>query len=126
MNVKSILGNTRRADISFYSSGKIDITSRIANLLGMMEGDTIDIMTSQGEFYLYISVHASDISGRHEARCYPSKQGGRHFRTYCRRLSHAILTECGNVSRVSLAAGMAVDVNGHRAIPIITRAAIHK
>ena len=51
-NVRSILGNTRRADISFYSSGKIDITSRIANALGMVDGDVIDVLTWIGVFYL--------------------------------------------------------------------------
>lgn len=125
MNVRSILGNTRRADISFYSSGKIDITSRIANALGMVDGDVIDIMMWKGEFYLYVSVHASDICGRHEAQCFPSKRGGRHFRTWCRRLCSAILSECSETTRVSLAAGEVVEINGHKAITIITRNIIH-
>ncbi len=125
MNVRSILGNTRRADISFYSSGKIDITSRIANALGMVDGDVIDIMTGKGEFYLYVSVHAFDICGRHEAQCFPSKRGGRHFRTWCRRLCSAILSECSETTRVSLAAGEVVEINGHKAITIITRNIIH-
>lgn len=134
-NVRSILGNTRRADISFYSSGKIDITSRIANALGMVDGDVIDIMTWKGEFYLYISIQAADICGRHETQCHPSKRGSRHFRTWCRRLCSAILSECGvniagslpckETSCVSFAAGDALDVNGHKAVPIITRNIIH-
>lgn len=125
MNVRSILGNTRRADISFYSSGKIDITSRIANALGMVDGDVIDIMMWKGEFYLYVSVHASDICGRHEAQCFPSKRGGRHFRTWCRRLCSAIISECGETSRASLAAGEVVEIHGRKAITIITRNIIH-
>lgn len=134
-NVRSILGNTRRADISFYSSGKIDITSRIANALGMVDGDVIDIMMWKGEFYLYVSVHASDICGRHEAQCFPSKRGGRHFRTWCRRLCSAIISECGSTvpdalprkvtSRASLAAGEVVEIHGRKAIAIITRNIIH-
>ncbi len=62
MNARSILGNTRRADISFYSSGKIDITSRIANALGMVDGDVIDIMMWKGEFYLYVSLWKRRVS----------------------------------------------------------------
>lgn len=135
MNARSILGNTRRADISFYSSGKIDITSRIANALGMIDGDVIDIMMWKGEFYLYVSLHASDICGRHEAQCFPSKRGGRHFRTWCRRLCSAIISECGvnvtdalhgkETSRVSFAAGEVAEVHGRKAITIITRNIIH-
>ena len=135
MNARSILGNTRRADISFYSSGKIDITSRIANALGMVDGDVIDIMMWKGEFYLYVSLHASDICGRHEAQCFPSKRVGRQFRTWCRRLCSAIISECGvnvtdalhgkETSRVSFAAGEVAEVHGRKAITIITRNIIH-
>lgn len=134
-NATSILGNTRRADISFHPSGKIDITSRITNALGMVDGDVIDIMKCKGEFYLYVSVRASDICGRHEAQCFPSKRGGRHFRTWCRRLCSAILSECSpprsdslpcnKPARVCLAAGEVVELNGHKAITIITRNIIH-
>ncbi len=121
-NTMSILGNTRRADISFHASGKIDITSRIVNALGINQGDVIDIMTANGEFYLYVSVRAADICGRHEAQCYPSKRGGRHFRTYCRRLCSAILSQHPtHTSRLSFAAGEAVEVHGRKAITIITR-----
>lgn len=122
MNTKSILGNTRRADISFHASGKIDITSRIVNALGINQGDVIDIMTANGEFYLYVSAHAADICGRHEAQCYPSKRGGRHFRTYCHRLCSAILSQHPtHTSRLRFAAGEAVEVHGRKAITIITR-----
>lgn len=124
MTIKSILGNTRRADISFFSSGRIDITSRIADALCLQEGDVIDIMNEDREFYLYIRIRAADTCGRHEACCYPSKRGGRHFRTYCRRLSSAILKECGQSYRANLAAGTIVDINGTKAIHIITRNSI--
>lgn len=129
--IKSILGHTRRPDITFHSSGKIDITSRIVNSLGINQGDVIDIMTANGEFYLYVSVRAADICGRHEAQCYPSKRGGRHFRTYCRRLCYAILSQhpahISDLShdnrpfRLSFAAGEVIELNGHKAITIITR-----
>ncbi len=121
MNLRSILGNTRRADISFHSDGKIDITSRVANALGMADGDVVDIMTGKGEFYLYVSVRASDTRGRHEAECHPTKRGSRHFRTYCRRLSAAVLAQCGGVQHASFAAGETVEADGHKAVAIITR-----
>lgn len=125
MNIKSILGNTRRADISFHSSGKIDISSRIVKALGMVDGDVIDIMAGKGEFYLYVSLHASDICGRHEAQCHSSMRGCRHFRTWCRRLCSAILSECGGAKRVGFAAGEVVEINGRKTIAIITKNIIH-
>lgn len=124
-NTKSILGNTRCADISFFPSGKIDISSRIVKALEMKAGDVIDIMVADNEFYLYVSVNASEICGRHQARCYPSKRGSRHFRTYCRRLCSAMIGDHKSARNVSFAAGDVVIVNGRRSISIITRNAIN-
>ena len=50
--MESILGNTRKADIVFYSSGRIDITSHIAKQLHLSRGDVLDIMSENGESYL--------------------------------------------------------------------------
>lgn len=119
MTTQSILGNTRRADISFSPNGKIDIASCIVKALGMEKGDVIDIMVDGGEYYLYVSIHASVVFGRHEAQCYPTQNGSRHFRTYCRRLCTAILQATGN-ERACFAAVEMVEVNGRKAIPIIT------
>lgn len=122
MTTHSILGNTRRADISFYPSGKIDITSRIVKSLGIEAGDVIDIMIGNGEYYLYVAAHGSELCGRHEAQCYPSKRGTNHFRTYCRKLCSVILREAGiKNSHASFAAGDAMEIGSRTVIPIITR-----
>lgn len=121
MTVKSILENTRCADISFFSSGKIDITSRVVKALSMQSGDVIDIMCAGKEFYLYVSQHSSEILGRHTARCYPTKHGSNHFRGYSRKLCEAILKECGAQNRANLAAGSMMEINGYTAIALITR-----
>lgn len=126
MTVTSILGNTRRADISFFSSGRIDITSRIVKALALRSGDVIDIMRSGKEFYLYIAHRSAELCGRHEAQCYPSKRGGRHFRGYSHRLCEAILKECGELHRANLAAGMVTEINGYVAVCLITRNNISK
>lgn len=117
--MNSILGNTRRPDISFHANGKIDIASRIANILSIREGDIIDILSSQGELYLYVRLRASVAVGRHEARCYPSNNSGRHFRTYSRRLCDAILCRCGHPPTASLPAGKPCEISGRPAVPII-------
>lgn len=121
MTTQSILCNTRRADISFSPNGKIDISSRIVKALGMEKGDIIDIMVGGGEYYLYVSIRSFDVFGRHEAQCYPTQNGSRHFRTYCRRLCMAILQAVEVSGKASFAAGEVVEINGRKAIPIITR-----
>ncbi len=121
MTTQSILGNTRRPDISFFASGKIDITSRIVKALDMAEGDVIDIMVGGGEYYFYVSSRSSMVCGKHEAQCYPSKHGSKHFRAYSRRLCAAIFQASGFSNHASFAAGEVVEVNGRKAIPIIIR-----
>lgn len=49
--MQSILGNTRKADITFYASGRIDISARVAKHLQLSRGDVLDIMIDQDEFY---------------------------------------------------------------------------
>ena len=120
-SIRSILGNTRRADISFYPNGKIDISSRIVKTLSMEKGDVIDIMVDGREYYLYVSIHASVVFGRHEAQCYPTQRGSRHFRAYSRRLCTAMMQATGINERVSFAAGEIVEMHGHKVLPIITR-----
>ena len=41
--MKSILPNSRKHDISFHASGKIDISAHIAKKLSLAPGDVIDI-----------------------------------------------------------------------------------
>lgn len=41
--MKSILPNSRKHDISFHPSGKIDISAHIARSLSLAQGDVIDI-----------------------------------------------------------------------------------
>ena len=63
--MQSILGNTRKADITFYASGRIDISARVAKHLQLSRGDVLDIMIDQDEFYLYVRLRSPN--GRHEA-----------------------------------------------------------
>lgn len=120
-NIRSILGNVRRADIAFFRNGRIDITSRIVKALGMAPGDVVDIMTCDGEYWLYVSVHGSESCGRYEAQCTPTKPGSRNFRAWSRRLCNAIIGSDVHQQCVRFASGSVEEVNGHKAINIITR-----
>lgn len=120
--MRSLLGNTRKNDITIYGNGRIDISAHVSRLLGLNRGDVIDLMDTGSEYYLYIKYHAPTI-GRHEAMCFPTKAGGRHFRTYSFRLCNALMKVFGcNDNKMGLVIGepMAlfhIDV----ALPIINR-----
>ena len=92
----SLLQNTRRPDVSFYSSGRIDITARIARALGINPGDVINIDTDGNEYILYVCHRAEQLTGQHEAQCYPTKRGkhrNNNYRCHSRQLCRAITRE---------------------------------
>lgn len=94
----SILGNTRRADITFHRGGQIDITARVSKALGLQVGDVIDIVTGNGECYLRVKHRAVSVVGRHEAQVYPTSRAVRHcnnMRCHSKRLCAAVLEMCG-------------------------------
>ena len=121
--MESILGNrSRKPDIRFSREGRIDISSRIARSLGIREGDVLDILHDRDEYYLYVRLKASEVVGRHEARCVktnPAIRRPHYFRAYSRTLCAAVLEAAGATDRAALFAGDVVDVKGNKAIIII-------
>ena len=122
--MESLVGNTRRPDISFYRGGRIDITSRVAKLLELKDGDVIDIAMSCEEYYLYVRYRSDGIVGVYEATCHPTKEHSRNFRAYSARLVDAVLKVCNRYSDINVALlpiGKAIkDEDGKTIIPIIT------
>lgn len=117
----SLLGNTRRPDISFYRDGRIDITSRVARSLELCDGDVIDVMKHKSEFYLYVRYRNYEILGKHEAQCHSTKRHSNHFRAHSVRLCSAILRECDTSHAALLPAGETVILDGiGPAITLIT------
>lgn len=105
--MESLLGNrTRRADLTFYRSGRINITSRIAKALGLRDGDVIDIGYERGEYYLYCAAKADTLVGRHEAQCHSTHKGRLHpsnnLCCHSKRITDAMLKVCraGECARI--------------------------
>ena len=124
----SLLENTRRPDVTFHSSGRIDITARIARSLSLSKGDVIDIATDGNEYLLYVRHRSANIIGSHEAQCWPTNHGKHqcnNFRCQSRRLSKAIIDNvCPGTSVLRLPAGPAVkhaSVGYKFAVPLIIR-----
>lgn len=124
--MNSILRNTRKHDVAFLASGRIDISSRIAKMLGIRNNDIIDVAQEQGEYYLYVRVKADDVVGRHEAQCHPTNrtESGtrRYIRAYSKRLCSAMLAIANQSGIARLAAGEVImsEKLGTLAVPLIT------
>ena len=90
------LENTRRPDITFHTSGRIDITARVVKALSLLPGDVIDIAHDASEYYLYVK-HRNTV-GRHEAQCSPTYKGRtcHNLRAHSKRLCMAVINVNGN------------------------------
>lgn len=118
--MQSILGNTRKADIVFSSSGRIDIAASVAKHLHLQSGDALNVMHEQGEFYLYVKHRAA--FGRFEATAYQTNKRGQHFRASSKRLCSAILYECGVRDKARLCIGEPLETVAYGTLlPIITK-----
>lgn len=110
----SIIGETtRKHDIIFHRSGRIDILSRVSKALDIQGADLIDIAVEDGEYYLYVRGKAKDSFGRHEGRCFStkktSKSSSRHLRAHSKKLTNAIMSKFPNLNRVRISAGSVID-----------------
>lgn len=118
--MQSILGNTRKTDITFHANGRIDISAHVAKALSLQRGDVIDVLDGEGELYLYVKLHAPTV-GRHEATCFPTHSRSRHFRAWSQKLCRYIIRAGGSrLDKVELGIGLPVSFPATGiALPII-------
>lgn len=126
----NLIDSTRRPDISFYSSGRIDITARVSKILGIESGDVINVSTDGYEYLLYVQLKASAINGTHEAACRPtSKRNTHNFRAHSIRLCKAMLKAVGTglgEARLPIGKPFFSKELDSTAIPIITHNLLYK
>lgn len=119
--MQSILGNTRKADITFHASGRICISARVSKLLGLTHGDVIDIMESSVEIYLYVK-HRAPVVGRHEGMVFRSNKNGNHCVASSSRICAFVLRQCGNIDKARLCCGAPITLSHYgTALPIIIK-----
>lgn len=116
-----LLEHTRRPDISFHKNGLIRIAARLARILSLRPGDTINIAVNDGEYLLY-SLRHPKTEYRYEAQCYRSnRSGGENYCANSVRLCRALFNSVGVKSeRVSYMVGEAIEKNGVTYVSIIT------
>ena len=115
------LCSSRKPDLVFWHTGRIDITSHVARRLRLTAGDVVNIMTDGEEYYLYVQYRAP-LQGRYEGAVFPSNRNGNHFRTCSKRICIRILEECRAVDRARLCVGTPVESEYYGILlPIITK-----
>lgn len=120
--MKSLLSTSRKHDISFYASGRIDISAHVARKLSLAPGDVIDIACEYGELYLYVKLRAGQYSGRHIGRVWSTTHDKGTFRTCCKKLTKAILAGAEVKSeRLRCPCGREIERNNTKYITIIYR-----
>lgn len=122
----SLLGSSsRRHGITFHPSGRIDICASLARTLRLDQGDVLDIIHYEGEYYLYVRHKAAELVGQHLAQCRPTKRGqrGSGMRLSCMALCRPFLALAPTAgAKVSFPTGSPTKLEGiPTVIPIITR-----
>lgn len=122
--MKSLLPNSRKHDMSFHPSGRIDISAHIARRLGLAPGDVIDIARHDGELYLYVRLRAGSYVGRFDGRVWATAHGKGTFRTASKALTDALLAAAGVSGRLRCPCGASVERDNKIYIPIIYRCSL--
>lgn len=117
--MKSILTNSRKHDISFYASGKIEISAHIARRLSLVPGDVIDIAQEHDEWYLYVKLRSGKYVGRHDGRVAATSKGKGTFRTYSKAMTNTVLSAAGFTDRLRCPCGADIERNNIKYITII-------
>ncbi len=122
--MKSILSNSRKHDISFCASGKIDISAHIARKLSLAPGDVIDIAENGGELYLYVKLRAGSYIGRHSGTVWSTANGKGTFRTCSKSITKTMLARACATGRLRCPCGMEIESNNRKYITIIYRCSL--
>ncbi|MGN1228655.1 MAG: hypothetical protein ACI4T5_03260 [Prevotella sp.] len=93
--MENIIASLRKHDITVYRSGRIDISARLAKLLSLQQGDSVNIAKDGDEFYIYVAHRNSTSHGRQYSACvYPSSFGGGSFRLQFKQLAQRFMQLC--------------------------------
>ena len=123
-----LLDNTRRHDITFNVSGRIEISARATRALDLHPGDVIDVAIDEvrRECYLYIKHRAEKLSGRHKAQCHVTNSRVKKcnsLRAHSVELCRQMLDMRGySAIQARLPVGDLIEIPGiGKALPIIIR-----
>lgn len=121
----NLLPHTRRPDITFLRNGRIRITARLARILSLHPGDSINIARcDDGAGHIEYLLHAFHTNGRgrHQAQCYPTKKGSNN---YCANSAHLCCTLLSalhiSADKASFMVGESFTRGNTIYVPIVTK-----
>lgn len=119
--MQNIIERTRRPDITFHKSGKIDITARVARILNLKQGDSINMAKDEnGELFLFAQ---QNQIGRHHAKVYKTCKS-LNFRANSKLLYWSFIYTYDveiTAEKVSFFCGEPLTINNKTYLPIITK-----
>lgn len=116
--MKPLALNNVHPDIKFYPSGLITLSARVVKLLGIKEGDVINVMTEDKEHYLYVQYRSP--LGKFSGKCLKHKRGSHYMRVYYKDLARAMIG-LNKGEEAYFRIGEPISSNGQLLLPIITR-----
>lgn len=119
--MQNLLAHNRRHDLTFYASGRIDISSRIVNVLALQPGDVVSVAREADGLFFYIATKANDTAPHfsYSGRCFRHNKTSFSLRAQSTQLCNEVLklTQCDNIARLPV--GDPVHTPVGKAIPII-------
>lgn len=116
----NLLADNIKPDIKFMPNGDIHLTSKVVSLLGIQEGDSIQVATDGEEVYIYIhmrNVKEKNILG--VARRATKTAG--YLRVRWTVLCEKIIKMDGRAPFAAYRVGDPYEKDGRTVLPIITR-----
>ncbi|MGN0875347.1 MAG: hypothetical protein ACI4OZ_09195 [Akkermansia sp.] len=117
----TLLGTARKADITFCHTGRIEISARLAGLLHIVPGSSIDIAVTPDREYIIFARPKPLNAPQHsyKCRCTPTRKGYHTMRCSSIKLSRAILSLTGQTTKARLTVGEPTTYNAYPAAYLI-------
>ncbi|MCM1451465.1 MAG: hypothetical protein NC102_04360 [Clostridium sp.] len=88
-----ILGKSRRADVTFHKSGRIDVSGFAASRIGLRHGDAVNVATVNGRYYMYIACKGERMLGSFNSVCRSTR--GHTLRAHNKALAQILIGDQG-------------------------------
>lgn len=124
--MESVMGNCRKADVTFHRNGRIVISAMVTAMLGIEEGDVIDIIREKhgrdgDEYYLNVRLRQPKV-GQYCGKVWKTNRRGRNLRTNAKILTDCVLSAFPGEEKIGICVGKPMSLEGYgTCLPLILR-----